>query len=159
MNQNELAVLAESLDDNDLILRTEDKSYDWIKRIRIIFKNTLQLSIVKGDGTYGADKGLFEIAIINSKGQWMSELFDECDGGDNICGHLDHLRLAHYINKIGTHKVEPEDKSIDENGRCEKLNAFAPLAVLEEYKPTAAILEQQEKAKVLVTEKWGEKSC
>jgi hypothetical protein len=84
----------------------ENRSDDFMKRARIRFKNGIFISVVFGklhDITlsYGANENLFEIAIADDD-KWRPDLFDEEDKGDQVLGHVDIVKLNHYIQKIGS---------------------------------------------------------
>ncbi len=52
---------------NDVALRIKqvsDYSDTYVSRLRVDFLNGYSLSIIRGWGTYGSAKGLFEIAVI-----------------------------------------------------------------------------------------------
>jgi hypothetical protein len=83
------------------IEKIEDLSDDFITRMRIVFKNNKQLSIVKGFSTYGNNQGLFEIAPFNENEEMDGSLFDEEDKGDNVLGYCDVEKVYYYIKKIG----------------------------------------------------------
>ena len=88
----------------DRIERVENHSDSYgdsyVARARVIFKNGYQLSIIRGPFTYGAELGLFEIAIMNSQDQRLAHLWDEEDGEDTVCGYCSVEKVHHYIRKI-----------------------------------------------------------
>jgi hypothetical protein len=71
-------------------------------RIRITFlNNNLSLSVVKVPHTYGGTSGLYEIAILNDKGGFVSEWFDDEDqSGDDVLGWCTEEKVLHYVNKL-----------------------------------------------------------
>ena len=75
------------------------------KRLLITFKNGLKLSIVRGQYTYGGRKGLFEIAVFNTTREFMPELFDVEDQGDDVLGYLTLDRVNYYLAKIANYEV------------------------------------------------------
>ncbi|GEK52372.1 hypothetical protein [Vreelandella venusta] len=83
-----------------LIARTTNRSIPFMRRIRVEFTNGYALSIINGEYSYGADKGLFEIAPINQQDELDGSLFDEEDQGDDVLGHCDIDKLNHYIRKL-----------------------------------------------------------
>lgn len=85
----------------DLIESVEDKSSDGFTRARVIFKNGYQLSIIRGEYSYGGREGLFEIAPYTKQGDMDGDLFDEKDQGDDVLGFLDADEVNYYIKKIG----------------------------------------------------------
>jgi hypothetical protein len=70
---------------------------------RIMFENGFGASVVKHKYSYGGDKGLYEIAVL-----------DDMDGGpiyytsvtDDVLGHLSEENVETYLNEI---------KSLDPN--------------------------------------------
>jgi hypothetical protein len=71
------------------------RGYGEMKRVRIVFTNGHDLSIVRGDGSYGHCDGLFEIMPSNP------EFLDNfTDGDDRVEGWLTVERVNYYINKI-----------------------------------------------------------
>lgn len=84
----------------DQIERVEDCSDSYCARARVVFKNGYQLSIIRGPFTYGAELGLFEIAIMNSQDQMLAHLWDEEDGEATVCGFCSVEKVHHYIRKI-----------------------------------------------------------
>jgi len=67
----------------------------YIARVFIEFNNGHNVSVIRGQHTYGGDRGLFEIMPDNP------DVFDEGDRYDTVLGHLSHERVTYYINKIG----------------------------------------------------------
>ena len=84
----------------DRIERVENCSEFYCARARVVFKNGYQLSIIRGPFTYGAELGLFEIAIMDSQDQMLAHLWDEEDGEDTVCGYCSAEKVHHYIRKI-----------------------------------------------------------
>ena len=88
----------------DRIERVENHSDSYgdsyCARARVVFKNGYQLSIIRGPFTYGAEQGLFEIAIMDSQDQMLAHLWDEEDGEDTVCGYCSVEKVHHYIRKI-----------------------------------------------------------
>lgn len=82
------------------IQSVRDNSGPYIKRLRIVFKNGYQLSIVQGEGIYNG-ASTFEIAIFNLEGYLDGSLFDEENQGDNLLDYCDLAKINHYILKIG----------------------------------------------------------
>ncbi len=66
-----------------------------INRVFITFHNGHTLSIVRGYGTYGHEKGLFEIMPSDHS------VFKAEHRGDTVAGFLTHDDLAYYIAKLG----------------------------------------------------------
>ena len=79
----------------DTIDHVVDNSDDQMQRALVHFKNGQTLSIIRGEFSYGGNKGLFEIMPDDPK------IFDEEDQGDTVRGYLTQERVAYYINKIG----------------------------------------------------------
>lgn len=80
-----------------------EQSWDAISgdRIRIIFNNGYQLSVIRGPFTYGGREGLFEIAPMEPKGGWAPYLFLKYDRRDDVLGYLSAECVRYYIEKIG----------------------------------------------------------
>lgn len=72
-----------------------------VLRMRIIFTNGLELSIIHGVGTHSDGRQTFEIAVFED-GQMTSDYFDEIDYFEAVIGHCTLDKLNHYILKIGT---------------------------------------------------------
>jgi hypothetical protein len=83
-----------------LISKVEDRSNSMAKRVMITFKNGYSLSVIHGEFTYGASKGLLEIAAINKDGELDGSLFDEENQGDTVLGSCTPEMVNHYIDKI-----------------------------------------------------------
>lgn len=83
-----------------LIAKTEDRSDELMSRLRVIFANGYELSIIFGEGSYGYEQGLFEIAPINKHGGVDGNLLDEDDQGDNVLGHADPEKIGYYMRKL-----------------------------------------------------------
>ena len=83
------------------ITNIENRSDPYISRLRIYFKNGLQLSVIQGAYTYGSESNLFEIAIMDWYGEMSDLLWDEEDDRDNtVCGHCSVEKVHHYIKKV-----------------------------------------------------------
>lgn len=83
------------------IAKIENRSDPYISRLRIYFKNGLQLSVIQGAYTYGSESNLFEIAIMDWHGEMLDSLWDdEDDRGDTVCGHCSVEKVHHYIKKV-----------------------------------------------------------
>ncbi len=67
----------------------------YMTRARIYFKNGHELSVIRGNFSYGGDKGLFEIMPSDEK------LLDGDGEGDSVAGYLSAERVKYYIDKIG----------------------------------------------------------
>ena len=83
------------------IKSVKDNSDSSIRRIFIEFKNGETLFIVRGQGTYGSENGLFEIKpscpeVLRS----YDASYDYNDAGAE--GHLSVEDLNYYIEKIGS---------------------------------------------------------
>lgn len=86
----------------DCVDYVEDRSDSIMKRLRVYFKNGLGISIIRGEYSYGGEKGLFEIMPLadNNPNFDIEEIFDEEDKGDSVIGHLSIERVFYYIDKI-----------------------------------------------------------
>ena len=74
----------------------------FIYRVRIHFKNKTQLSIIRGEFTYGGDQGLFEIAPYNKEGKMDGSLLNI--QGDDVIGYLSVEEVNKYIEKMANLK-------------------------------------------------------
>jgi len=101
MKMNELSLTG--IEKRDFIKGIEDRSDELFTRAHINFKNGKAISIVRGEYSYGGPQGLFEIAIkdMNNDEEWMPEVFDEEDQGDDVLGYLNVDRVHYYIEKVG----------------------------------------------------------
>jgi hypothetical protein len=88
----------------DLLLyidKVDDNTSNGMQRARFYFTNGHQLSVVRGELSYGGPEGLFEIMPSDE-----GVLEDEDDATlDVVCGHLTTERVLYYINKIA--RMEP----------------------------------------------------
>ena len=82
-----------------LIESVKDNSDERMDRVYITFKNGETLSIIKGDGSYGFEQGLFEIQP--SKPELLKSFDANSEYNDSVEGHLTIDDLNYYINKIG----------------------------------------------------------
>lgn len=85
-----------------LIAEVKNLSDDRVSRLRLVFKNGYQLSIIRGEFSYGGDQGLFEISPFDLEGCMNGGLFDEEDQGDDVLGYCNLEKVKYYVNKIGT---------------------------------------------------------
>lgn len=76
------------------IMSVEDLSDSHMHRAYITFNNGHSLSVIQGQYSYGGKDGLFEIMPSDSN------LFDDNDSGDSVCGYLTAERVKYYIKKI-----------------------------------------------------------
>jgi hypothetical protein len=74
-----------------------------IKRLRIVFKNKYELSIIKGKGTYGNEQGLFEIAPFNPKGVLDGSILGL---SDDVEGYLNKKEVLERVKIISRLKEE-----------------------------------------------------
>jgi hypothetical protein len=63
---------------------------------RIQFENGFGASIVKHKYSYGGEKGLYELAVIDSEGQ----LTYETPITDDVLGYLSEEDVERYVNEI-----------------------------------------------------------
>ena len=93
----------EMVEETKKIMEECGLSYDLsLTRMRIYFKNGRELSIVKGQSSFGGSRGLYEIMIDGLEGD--RDLYDKADKADNadiVLGYLDAERVRYYIHKIG----------------------------------------------------------
>lgn len=95
------SALSSALTDNQNVDKIVDISDQLIARVRIIFKNGHQLSIISCKLMDGARNGFFEIAPFDKHAEFDQSLFDIEDQGDDILGYCDVERVKYYIQKIG----------------------------------------------------------
>ena len=62
---------------------TFEKKFDGVQAY-VEFENGFEVSIVKHGGSYGCDKGLYEIGVFDTEG----EMCDPLDWGDDVKGWL-----------------------------------------------------------------------
>ncbi len=75
------------------------------------FENGYGASVVRGQGTYGHQQGLFELAVMHGDGICYASPIT-----DNVLGHLGKGEIPHFIKRIEdlpvnhmcTHKQAPE---------------------------------------------------
>ena len=93
------------INSNDLMMSSHliesviDNSDERMGRVYITFKNGETLSIIRGDGSYGFEDGLFEIQP--SKPELLKSYDSESEYNDSVEGHLTIDDLNYYINKLG----------------------------------------------------------
>lgn len=77
-----------------------DNSDRFMSRILVKFVNGYQLSIIRGDFSYGGASGLFEIAIIDNLGEFCTnQVFATRYGkslNDNVIGWLDECEVKDW---------------------------------------------------------------
>lgn len=81
------------------IERISNESSEDLARAHVYFKNGHKLSIIRGLGSYGGDKGLFEIEFEDKALIDKEDCSNESVGA--IVGWLSLERVNYYINKIG----------------------------------------------------------
>jgi len=79
----------------DCISHIDDKSSGMMSRARVYFKNGHELSVIRGQYSYGGDEGLFEITLSDPN------VLDKEDSCDDVLGYLTIERVNYYIEKIG----------------------------------------------------------
>lgn len=91
--------LGTSLEENENITNIEYR-YGTIPGLTITFKNGIVMSIITGEFAYGSEQSPFEIAFMNGeKGNWMPEIFDANDAGDDVAGYMNADDVAYYIKR------------------------------------------------------------
>tara|TARA_R100001463_G_scaffold26997_6_gene62856 strand:- start:8526 stop:8840 length:315 start_codon:yes stop_codon:yes gene_type:complete len=68
----------------------------FIKRAGCSFSNGYGASVIKGDHTYGGQEGLYELAVLDSKGDLS---YDTPITGD-VLGHLTKDDVTDYLQEI-----------------------------------------------------------
>lgn len=63
---------------------------------RIIFENGYGASVVRGEYTYGGDKGLYELAVLDSNG----DLTYDTPITDDVIGHLSEDDVTKVLEQI-----------------------------------------------------------
>jgi len=86
-----------------------DNSDGLMRRARIKFINGFELSVIRGEFSYGSENGLFEIAIFDVDGDFARECYDECDQGDGVVGNCDVEKVLHYIEKTANLEVKHDE--------------------------------------------------
>ena len=82
----------------ELIEDIKDLSDHWIKRVRFIFKNGHQLSVIRGEFSYGGAEELFEIMPIMGQdfnGKVLDDDGELLDG--EVLGYLTEEKVRYYI--------------------------------------------------------------
>jgi len=78
------------------ILDVRDISGEGIARVRVIFRNGFQLSIIRG----WISDGEFELAIFNKFGVMDGSLLDLCDQGDQVLKGCSLKKIEYYLEKV-----------------------------------------------------------
>lgn len=76
----------------------KDNSGFGMDRIRITFKNGYSLSVIRGDFSYGGQRGLFEVAPFTKKGEMSGSLLNF--KGDDVKGYLSIEEVNSYIQQM-----------------------------------------------------------
>ena len=75
------------------------KFEDWIDGVGVQawvdFSNGYSTSVVRHTGSYGSDKGLFEIGVFHG-----NLMVDPADWGDTVKGWLNESDVEHWLNYI-----------------------------------------------------------
>ena len=77
--------------DHTMLLGSEQKVYK--------YANGLGASVVRGEGTYGGDAGLFELAVIQFDGDEWSITYETPITGD-VIGYLDGDAVSDLLKRI-----------------------------------------------------------
>ncbi len=86
------------LEKNEEIKKLEGRSDSFMNRLRVYFKNGLQLSVIKGDTSYGGNQDLFEIAPFNLEGNLDGSILNI--ENDDVEGFLTEEDVIDRINKM-----------------------------------------------------------
>ena len=82
------------------------KRIGWITRYRFKFDNGFGASVVKGDGTYGGEDDLWEIAVItfDENGEYYinssNPITENWESSDDVLGWLTDEDVNRYLEKI-----------------------------------------------------------
>ena len=79
------------------ILRVEDHSDSFMNRVLVWFKNGENLSIIRGEHSYGGKLGLFEISPS------VTQILPK-DTSDTVLGWLTVEEVNEYIKKVGDYE-------------------------------------------------------
>jgi hypothetical protein len=82
---------------------TKNVSDTKMERLRLTFANDYGISIIFGYGSYGYEKGLFEIAPLNKNNELDRNLVRKIasdDSYDEVIGYLTLDEVIDYCNKI-----------------------------------------------------------
>jgi len=83
---------------------------EYLSRAVVPFENGYKASIVIGPYTYGGKKGLFEIAILDDKG----EVTYNTPITNDVIGHLTEQGVEEVLQQISELPKKVEDKNITE---------------------------------------------
>ena len=72
-----------------------EKVYDGVQA-RASFRNGFEISVVRHSGSYGSEKGLYEIGVFDASGQ----LCDPLGWGDTVKGWLTPEDVESYIYQV-----------------------------------------------------------
>jgi len=68
----------------------------------LVFENGTKLSVVKHNFSYGGSQGLWEIAVINEEGDFITQnVWHDLD--DDVVGYVTDLQLKKYILDVAKH--------------------------------------------------------
>ena len=87
------------------IKKVENNSDSLFDRVYVTFDNGLNLSIIRGQYSYGGSEGLFEIMPSDSN------VFDEEDKGDEVLGWLTEEQVLYYVDKMANIQMCLENTS------------------------------------------------
>jgi len=68
---------------------------------RYVFSNGYQLSAVKFWASYGGDKNLWEIAVLNNDDEFVTgDFFPERAADDDVIGYVNNDELKNYVRQL-----------------------------------------------------------
>lgn len=68
----------------------------------LVFENGTKMSVVKHNFSYGGPQGLWEIAVINEEGDFITQdIWYDLD--DDVMGYVTDLQLKKYISDVAEH--------------------------------------------------------
>ena len=83
----------------DVLFSNQGEMY---KRMAIELQNGIIVSIITGKGAYCNEKRPFEIAFMDARTlqhDWMPEIFDANDAGDDVSGYKNADDVNYYIQQ------------------------------------------------------------
>lgn len=91
-------------DNNFVMTQKKHPGGEGIQRV-YRFSNELELSVIKTPWSYGGKNNLWEIAAMDSDGNFVTqEIWSGLD--DDVIGHVTDEQLKTYLEDVHKHKVE-----------------------------------------------------
>jgi hypothetical protein len=81
------------------VIEVRENSDSIASRIRVLFDNGYELSVIYGPISYGYREGLFEVALFYDH-NWCTEFLVDKEIGDQVIGHCTKEDVINYMLRI-----------------------------------------------------------